>query len=136
MKKIRRTHKKCKLTYIKTMMFIMFLCLLFMRGYIPFESTGENVFHVTLNGQDVGTVSDKALAEELMIQARKNVASKSSEMVFMETELEVVGEELLYGEVDEKKEVLARMETVLASAVQRTPYITNQAKSTFLKNGV
>jgi len=120
MKKIRKTHKKCKLAYIKTMLFIMFLCLLFMRGYIPFESTGENVFHVTLNGQDVGTVSDRALAEELMIQARKNVASKSSEMVFMETELEVVGEELLYGEVDDKKEVLARMETVLTSAIQKS----------------
>lgn len=95
----------------------MFLCLLFMRGYIPFESTGENVFHVTLNGQSVGTVDDRKLAEELLIQARKNVASKSDEMVFMETELEVVGEELLYGEVDNKKEVLARMETVLEGAV-------------------
>ena len=120
MKKIRRTHKKIKLTYIKTMLFMMFLCLLFVRGYIPFESTGENVFHVTLNGQEVGTLGDRELAEELLIQARKNVASKSKEMVFMETELEVVGEELLYGEVDDKKDVLSRMETVLKSAVRES----------------
>ena len=120
MKKIRRTHKKCKLAYIKTILFVLFMYLLFMKGYIPFVSTGENVFHVTLNGQYVGTLGDRELAEELLIQARKNVVSKSKEMVFMETELEVEGEELLYGEVDDEKQVLAQMETVLKSAVRES----------------
>lgn len=98
----------------------MFLCFLFMEGYIPLESTGENIFHVTLNGQEVGTITDKALADELLVQARRNIASQNTEMVFMETELVVVGEEVLYGKVDDKKDVLARMEAVLELAVRET----------------
>lgn len=119
--KRRRTHKNCKLTYIKTTLFILFVCLLFIEGPIPFEHTGENSFHIYLNGHNVGTLADKSLAEKLLVQARKNIASTSEEMMFMETELEIVGEELIIGEVDAKEDVLARMESVLAEAVLENP---------------
>lgn len=118
--KRRRTHKKIKLTYIKTMMIILFLCLLFIEGYIPYEQTGENLFHVSLNGEEVGVLENKDLAEELLIQARKNVASKSSELVFMETELTIVGEEVVRGAADSRGDVLARMEAILEDAVQES----------------
>ncbi len=118
--KIRRTHKNIKLTYTKTTLFVLMICLLFIRGYIPFEHTGENTFHVYLNGHNVGTLADKSLAEKLLVQARKNIAITSSELMFLETELEIVGEELLVADVDTQEDVLARMESVLAEAVQES----------------
>ncbi len=116
----RRTHKNLKLTYIKTTLFILFVCLLFIRGYIPFESTGENTFHIYLNGHNVGTLADKSLAEPLLMQARKNIVSASEELMFLETQLEIIGEELVVAAVDSEEDVLASMESVLAEALQES----------------
>ncbi len=117
MKKNKIGYKKYKFTYIKTTLFTLFICLLFVKGYIPFETTGDNLFHVTVNGQDVGTVEEKERAEELLIQARRNIASRSDELVLMEAELSVEGEELLWGQIDEEKDVLERMEKVLQGSI-------------------
>ena len=120
MKNEKRSYKKYKFTYIKTTLFTLFICLLFVKGYIPFEASGENLFHVTVNGQDVGTVCREERAEELLLQVRRSIASESDELVFMEAELSVAGEEILWGKVDEEQDVLAQMERVLRGSVIET----------------
>ena len=120
MKKRKRYYKKYKFTYIKTTVFTLFFCTLFLRGYTPFERTGENLFHVQVNGREVGILGDREEASELLLQARRNVASESSELVFMEAELEISGEEVLWGEVDDREEVLSNMEQALRESIQET----------------
>lgn len=120
MKKRKSNHKKYKFTYIKTTLYTLFVCLFFIKGYTPFEETGENFFHIQLNGQEVGTVGDRDSAEELLIEARRNIASESSELVFMEAELTVQGEEVLWGVVDDEKDVLANMEAALRGGIIET----------------
>lgn len=120
MKKKKRSHKKYKFTYIKTTLFTLFICLLFVKGYTPFKSSEENLFHVTVNGQDVGTVDHREKAEELLIKARRNIVSQSDELVFMEAELSVEGEEMLWGYVDDEQDVLEKMEEVLRGGIIET----------------
>ena len=98
----------------------MFLCLLWLRGYTPYEETGENFFHITLNGQDMGTLDDKDRIDELLLQARKNVASESDELVFMRADMTVVGEQVLWGEADSEEDVARRMEEALRASIQET----------------
>ncbi len=98
----------------------LFLGIIFLNGYTPFERTGENCFHIQVNGLDVGTLGDKSHVEELLLQARKTVASESSELVFMEVDMAVVGEEVLWGRVDEEEEVLSRMVEALRAGVQES----------------
>lgn len=119
-RKKRNGYKKYKFTYINATVLVLFLCLLFLKGYIPFEETEENFFHVRVNGQDVGVLGDKSRAEELLLQARRNVASASSDLVFMETEMTVTGEVVLWGEVDREEDVVARMEEALKSGIRKT----------------
>lgn len=120
MKKKKNSYKKYKFTYIKITLFALFICLLFGKGYTPFVSSGDNLFHVKVNGQDVGTVEQREKAEALLIQARRNIASQSDEMVFMEAELSMEGEEMLWGNVDAEKDVLERMEEVLRGSILET----------------
>ncbi|MDE6639975.1 MAG: M23 family metallopeptidase [Acetatifactor sp.] len=120
MKKNKRSYKKYKFTYIKITLFTLFICLLSVKGYTPFTSSGDNLFHVTVNGQDVGTVEQKEKAEALLIQARRNIASQSDELVFIEAELSIEGEEMLWGHVDDEKDVLERMEEVLRGSILET----------------
>ena len=120
MKNKKPNHKKYKFTYIKTTLFTLFVCMLFTKGYTPFEKTGDNFFYITLNGQAVGTVGEKERAEELLIEARRNIASADEELVFMETDMEIAGEEVLWGKLDEESEMLRRMEEVLSGSVLQT----------------
>lgn len=120
MKNKKSNYKKYKFTYIKTTLFTLFVCMFFLKGYTPFEKTGDNFFHITLNGQTVGTVGEKERAEELLIEARRNIASASEELVFMETDMEVAGEEVLWGRLDDETVVLRHMEEVLSGSILQT----------------
>lgn len=118
MKNKKIAHKKYKVTYIITTVVTLFVCLLFVRGYVPFEKTGENLFHVRVNGQEVGVLDRGDNVEEMLIQARRNVASVSDEMLFMEAKLEVWGEEALRGTSDDEETVIRRMEEVLRMSIR------------------
>jgi len=76
--------RRIKFTYVKATLITLFVCLLFLEGYVTFEKTGENFFHVFVNGVQVGTVGEADAAEKLLIKARKNVASQSETLTFMD----------------------------------------------------
>lgn len=120
MNKKNINHKKYKFTYIKATLGTLFLGVLFLKGYTPFEQTGENFFHIRVNGRDAGTLGDKARIGELLLQARKNVAALSDELVFMETNVEITGEEVLWGETDREEDVVRKMEEALKSSIRET----------------
>lgn len=118
MKNKKNTHKKYKVTYIISTVVTLFVCLLFVRGYTPFEKTGANLFHVRVNGQEVGVLDREDNVEEMLIQARRNVASASDELLFMEAKLEIWGEEALRGSADDEETVIRRMEDALRMSIQ------------------
>lgn len=118
--KRRKEHKFLKFTYIKFTVITLFLCLLWVPGYVSFSSEGENVFHVMLNGVSVGTVADEERAEEILWQARYQVASERDGFSFLEAELETSGEEMLWGEIDAQEDVLRNMIEVLRDSIQTT----------------
>ena len=94
---------------------------LFLFGQIRiFEKTGENFFHISLNGQEIGTVAEPEEAEELLMEARKRIAQEEAELVLMEADLSYTGEEVLWGEVDDDETLIARMQTVLAASEKET----------------
>ncbi len=121
MKKTKKgKHKSIDFTYIKYTILTLFFCLLFVRGYVPYEETGVNFFYVTLNGVEVGSISDALKAEELLINARKNVAATREGYTFLETELGVSGEAVTWGLVDGEEAVQKNMESVLWDNIQQT----------------
>lgn len=119
MKKINYL-KKLKFTYIKATVITLFACTFFMKGYTTFEKTGENYFHIFLNGTEVGTVGDAECAEELLLAARKHVASQSEELTFIDVDLSMEGEEVLWGKIDNEDAVMAAMERVLENSIMET----------------
>ncbi len=128
MKNQKKYRKKYKLTYIEATLFTLFVCTLFLKGYTPFERTGDNFFHITLNGREVGSVGERERADELLVQARKNIASAADDIVFMEADMEVAGEELLWGIPDDEADVLANMEAVLSESVIETRHRSYSVK--------
>lgn len=120
MKRIRYYFKRVRFTYIKTTIVTLFACLLFLDGYTEFEETGENLFHVYVNGTEVGTVEEAETAEALLLAARRNIASRSEELTFIDAQMSMVGESVLWGLVDDEETVLAAMESVLEDSIIET----------------
>ena len=118
--KKKMNDKKYRFTYIKATLGTLLIGVLFLKGYTPFEPTGENFFHIQVNGRDVGTLGDRDRIEELLLQARKNVAASSDELVFMKADMSVTGEEVLWGETDREEDVVERMEEALRSSIRET----------------
>ena len=87
MKKLTSYSKRVKYTYVKTTLATLFVSLFFLKGYAAFEKTGENYFHVFLNGNEIGTVGEADRAEQLLQEARRNIASQSDDMIFMDADL-------------------------------------------------
>uniref|UniRef100_UPI004056D520 peptidoglycan DD-metalloendopeptidase family protein n=1 Tax=Acetatifactor sp. TaxID=1872090 RepID=UPI004056D520 len=120
MKKVTGHYKKIKFTYIKATLAVLFCGILFSKGYITFEQTGANYFHVFIDGVEVGTVAEEQQAEALFVEARKRIASESEDLVFLEAEMTLTGEEVLWGAVDAKETVLAQMEEQLRDNILET----------------
>lgn len=112
--------KKMKLTYIKLSFLTLFICALFLDGYQFWGNEGENLFHVSLNGREIGAVGEAETAEKLLVKVRKSIAEQSEEIVFMDADLSVKGEAVLFGELDSDDTICARMEEVLLDSRKET----------------
>lgn len=120
MKKYTRHYKRIKYTYIKTTVVTLFLCLLFVKGYTSVEETGENFFHIKINGEEAGTTYDAEHAKVLLASARRNIASENEDLTFIDADIDIVGEEVLWGRIDDDDVLIASMEEILSKNIIET----------------
>lgn len=120
MKRITSFYKRLKIRYIKIAVLAVFVSIFFLPSFVPFEKSGNNIFTVILNGKEVGTVSNTEEAEDYVLEARRQVASGSEELVLVESDLEALGREVLWGKVDDPDRIVERMAEVLSADVKET----------------
>lgn len=118
--KITKSFKYLQFTYVKFTLVTLFLCTLFVNGYTGYQKTGNNYFHIMINGKQVGVTADVERAKELFVAARKNIAAQSEELTFIDAEMVFEGEEVLFGKVDDEESILSNMEKTLQQNVQET----------------
>ena len=120
MKKVSRYYKKMKIAYIKIAMLVMVIAILFFPSFQKLEKTGDNIYTVYLNGQEVGVVADKDMVDSCLIAARKRLAGTSDELVLADSNITYEGKEVLWGAVDNTGDVIANMTSVLKNSVKET----------------
>jgi murein DD-endopeptidase MepM/ murein hydrolase activator NlpD len=101
-------------------MFVLFLSILMTNREEIVTETGENYFHIQVNGVEVGVVKDVSLAEDMLLTARREIASASPDLVFMEANLSYVGEELIAGTFFDEQTVIDNMKAVLETGRIKT----------------
>lgn len=120
MKLITRRYKRLKISNIKLAILAVIINIFFFPAYTPFVPTGDNIFTVFLNGENVGLIADAGAADNFLREARRQVAADSDELVLMDSELDIEGNEILWGEVDEPEQVVDNMAAVLRSNIRQT----------------
>lgn len=120
MKKITKYYKRLRISYIRTALFVILLNILFLPSYTKYEPDGENLFHISLNGKKIGSCGKGTDIEELLREARLLAAKDSEEMMYVEAELAVEGEESLFATVDSERFLREQMKTILEEGKQET----------------
>lgn len=120
MKKITKRYKRLKIRTIKIAVLALIVSAFCMPGYIKIESTGNNIFTVILNGTVVGKLGDSETADSCLKDARKALAKDGEELVLIDTNLELSGEEVLFGRIDEEETVIGNMKKVLSDNIKQT----------------
>lgn len=120
MKILSRHYKKMRIAYIKVAALACVAAAFFLPQRQSLESTGDNYFTVYLNGVQVGVMGDADEADACLIAARKQLAGESDEMVLTESELSWKGEEVLWGEIDDRNVIISNMLTALRGSVKET----------------
>lgn len=120
MRKITKNYKQLRLTYIKFTVLAFIVNAFFLPFYMKYESTGNNIFTVILNGTTIGQVENEAELDECMREARLRIARESEDMVMLDTELVTEGREVLFGKVDSHKDITENMYQVLLNSEKQT----------------
>lgn len=121
--KITKYAKGLKFTYIYAVLLVLIIGLLLLADYeeyVPTEIVTGTIYHMMVNGVEVGTVADTQQAQEWLWEARREVASKSDELVFMEVTSDFTEEEVAWGVVDDEEEVKGKIAEVLQDSVIET----------------
>ena len=120
---ITKYKKRLKLTYIYSVLLVLFVGMLVLADaekYVPDVLVYETVYHVSINGEEVGVVSDMEQAQEWITEVRKNIAAKSTELVFMDFDTTFTSEQITIGRVDEEQLVKDRIAQVLQGCMIET----------------
>jgi len=115
-----RYHKKARVASLRVGLITIALSALFLPTLRPVKSVGNNIFTLYVNGTLIGKVNNIAEADDLLIAARRHVAKDSEEVVMIEANVDVVGEEVLVGKTDDPTEMLSKIITEYEASVKET----------------
>lgn len=119
MRFVTRHYRKIRYWFIRAALLCAVIWIFLEPSIIDTDFTGDNVFTIKLNGEDVGMVSDEELADKCLRNARRRLQLEESELVLTNAKLAVYGSRSIWTEVDDERTVTDRMEEVL-----RRNYIT------------
>lgn len=112
--------KKNQFTYIVFSFLTLFVCMLFLDGYRRVVSEGDNYFEVFINGTRVGCVGEEAVADRILVNARKEIALRSEELTFIDADMTIEGREVLWGKLDTEAFLQKRMQEILEQNIMET----------------
>ena len=120
MKLISRHYKKMKIAYIKGAAFVTVIAAFFLPHYQKLQNTGDNMFTIYMNGEQIGVVGNLDGLDACLIEARRRIAGSSDEMVLADADVTYEGQEVLWGEIDDDSVITNNMAAVLRDNVKET----------------
>ena len=95
-------------------MFLFAIGFVFMMpGVIAVDNTEKNYFTIYLNEEKIGAADSRDTVDEVMAQARRNIAGDSTELIYTKMDLEIEAKKVLFGFVNSKNTLVERITEVL-----------------------
>lgn len=118
--RITKYYKRLRISIIRTAIAVIIVNIFMLPQYTKFEKDGDNLFHLFLNGDDIGYVGKETDVDELMREARLQLANQSEQLIYADAELVKEGQEVLFGEVDSEDTITQNLVKSLKGHVKET----------------
>ena len=100
MKFLTHHYKRIRATFIITSLSVFVLGLFLLPNFTTYSSEGKNTFTLWILGEDMGTVDSVEKADQLLVEAREQLAAGHNDLYMIENlHKEIVGEESIYKQV-------------------------------------
>lgn len=121
MSRVTQYNKRIKIVFMMTSLFALLIGLFLLPNFMTYSSEGENLFTIWLFGEEMGSVESEELAEEMIVQARKELAANKDNLYMIEDlHKEIIGEESIYKKADDKDEVYKKIKNTLKAHQKET----------------
>lgn len=113
MRSLTKHYKRLRVGRLKVAFLVIFLNIIMIPQYQAVKPEGDNLFKVFVNEEYVGTVGKRTDIDSLIIDARRQIASASDSIIFLETDYRKEGEEVIFGDLDSDEVVEKNILNVL-----------------------
>ena len=113
-------YKKYAATHVKMAILIVLFNILFVPSVGKLVKEEDNLFAISIQGEQIGYVADVGDAEACLKDARLKLAQESDDMVFTDAHMTYEGQARLFGVVSGKKKLTDNMYQVLKNNVRKT----------------
>lgn len=120
MKNKKEPARRVTAAFYDSCFIVIILVVLFFPSFGGIRHSGDNLFHVILNGSDVGIVSSREEADRCLIAARRSLNKNEDDMVLAESDMVLHGRSVYFGTTDPESDIIANMTSVLKKSVNST----------------
>ena len=106
---------------IRVALWVITLNILFFPSFVQYSLQGNNRFIVMMGDVCVGITDDSSRLMDYYREARRQIASESSERIYIEyPDFSIEGEEVLYGEIDSDEFIIQNIKNELEQKKVKT----------------
>jgi len=120
MRKITKYSRKMKMIYAAGAFASCFGMLLANPIMSDRGDRDGSFYNIVINGQAEGTVLKESTANEIITEARKQIASESQDLIFMDYDFEIVSENQIFGTIDNIDSVKEKVYNELKKSIVET----------------
>lgn len=116
MKKITRHYKRMEYLSIRVRLLVIMLNIIFVPVFCSYKKDDANLFHVFLNGNDVGYSGDISNIQDILSDVRKNLGRENEDVLYVDADLSYESSSVVFARVDTYGDIKSRMTEVLKNA--------------------
>ena len=99
MKNITKYDNHILIAFVRACLLVLVASAFFMPSFVENDSDGYNIYRVSVNGTEVGSIEDLEILDKCVADARKDVLEGDTDIVLMEVDVDYQPERVLFGVV-------------------------------------
>lgn len=99
-------------------MLVLVASAFFMPSFVEYDSTGYNIYRVSVNGTEVGAIEDLEILDKCIADARRDVLNGSTEIALMEVDVDYTAERVLFGIVNNTEDLKNNIAAIMRENVR------------------
>lgn len=120
MVKLTKYYKRLRISFLRTAIFAAFFYVFFLPNLVKIEEAGNNFFTIYMNETKIGSTDSREKIDSLIARARRIIAGDSTDINYIELDMQVEAKEVFFGEIDRDKVLLERITAAMEESLVQT----------------